>query len=110
MTVDAVVSPDWTARSVAALLAALAVVFAAGCASPPPVAPVVVPKAVAVACPTAMPPRPAFPVDRLTGNEDIWTIGTALWADRKARQAYELELEVRLRGCTQLDFDSSGKE
>lgn len=56
-------------------------------------------KAVATACPTTMPPRPAYPVDRLSGDEDEWSIGTALWAERKLRQAHELDLTNRLRGC-----------
>ena len=60
----------------------------------------VVKEAVWVPCPISVPARPVFPAEALTGNEDIWTLGVTLWADRKARQAYELDLETRLVGCT----------
>ena len=84
------------ARSCAAVL----MVFLAGCAQTP-VAPATV--AIAVAeppCRVSPPTRPAFPVDALAADADIWTIGTALWADRLARKAYELELETAIRGCS----------
>ena len=72
----------------------------AGCAGTP-TAPATV--AIAVAeppCRVSPPPRPVFPVDALAADADIWTIGTALWADRLARRAYELELETAIRGCS----------
>jgi len=47
-----------------------------------------------------VPQRPAFPADVLTGKEDIFTIGSTLWADRKARQAYELPLEAFYAECS----------
>lgn len=47
-----------------------------------------------------VPPRPAFPADALTGKEDVFTIGVTLWADRKARQAYELPLEAFYAECS----------
>ena len=47
-----------------------------------------------------VPRRPAFPADSLGGAEDIFTLGVTLWADRKARRGYELELETVLEGCT----------
>ena len=50
-------------------------------------------------CQTDVPQRPTFPADALTEADDIWALGTTLWADRKARQAYELGLEIRLQGC-----------
>jgi len=50
-------------------------------------------------CKVNFPPRPIFPADALTGDEDLWTIGTALWADRLARKAYELQLETAIEGC-----------
>ena len=62
-------------------------------------APSTVKVAVAQGCPTQMPPRPTFPADTLTGDEDLWTLGTTLWADRKARKAWELDIEARLAGC-----------
>lgn len=51
-------------------------------------------------CKAKLGARPAYPADTLTGSEDVWTIGTTLWADRKARRARELELETALDGCT----------
>lgn len=51
-------------------------------------------------CNADVPARPVFPADALTGDEDIFTLGTTLWADRKARKAYELQLETIAVGCT----------
>ena len=59
----------------------------------------VVGRAVATPCPTDLPPRPAMAVDSLALDADIWTIGTALWSERLARDAYELALVTRLKGC-----------
>lgn len=101
MTAPPVVQPPAAARGLAALLALLAVIFAGGCASVESVAPVTVTTAVAMPCPTRVPTRPAFPADSLTGAEDLWTIGTTLWADRKLRQAYEIDIETRLKGCVE---------
>lgn len=47
-----------------------------------------------------VPARPVFPADTLTGAESIWVLGTTLWADRKARRAYEAALEVFAQECT----------
>lgn len=69
-----------------------------GCAGQPPAA-VEVKEAVFTPCKTDVPPRPAFPGDELAGDEDLFTMGTALWAERLVRKAYELQLEVRLQGC-----------
>lgn len=85
---------DWWAVPVAALV----LYGLVGCAAAP-TAPGVVKVPVAVPCQTQIPPRPAFAADTLTGDEDIWTIGTALWADRKARAAWEIDIETRLKGC-----------
>lgn len=52
-------------------------------------------------CKAEVPARPVFPGDTLTGEEDIFTIGTQLWAERKARQAYELRLEIIVAKCTE---------
>lgn len=80
--------------------AAVVVLALAGCAAQE-LAPVTVREAVAEApCdPAKLPRRPVFPADALTGGEDIFTIGTVLWADRKARKAYGVELEVFAAGC-----------
>lgn len=51
-------------------------------------------------CKANLSPRPVYPADTLTGDEDIWVLGTQLWADRKARQARELVLETTIEGCT----------
>lgn len=51
-------------------------------------------------CKASLKAKPAYPADTLKGDEDIWSIGLALWADRKARQARELELETVVEGCT----------
>ena len=51
-------------------------------------------------CKASLAPKPVYPADTLTGEEDIWVLGTQLWADRKARQARELVLETTIEGCT----------
>lgn len=51
-------------------------------------------------CKADVPARPVFASDTLTGDEDIFTIGTQLWAERKSRQAYELKLEIIAAKCT----------
>lgn len=70
----------------------------AGCAGPA-TAPATVKVAVATPCDAPVPPVPVFPADTLTGDEDLFTIGKTLWADRKARQAYEIEVRTALEGC-----------
>ena len=79
--------------------AILLIVLLAGCASKP-VPPSIVKVAVEMPCQVAVPNRPVFPADDLELEADIWTLGTALWADRKAREAYEIDLRMRLVGCT----------
>jgi hypothetical protein len=71
----------------------------AGCADTP-TAPGVVKEAVYMPCDAPVPALPVFPADTLTGDEDIFTLGKTLWADRKARQAYELKVRTALEGCT----------
>ncbi len=86
----------------AAIALALVCLPLLACASAPS-APAVVKQAVAEPpCKADVPPRPTFPAETLSGQEDLWTIGTALWADHQARRAYELQLETALRGCTEL--------
>lgn len=70
-----------------------------GCAGAP-VAPATVRVAVAQPCDAPVPAKPVFPADTLSGDEDIFTLGKTLWADRKARAAYEIELRTALEGCT----------
>jgi len=81
------------------LAAAIALVLA-GCAAAP-TAPAVVKEAVYMPCDAPVPAVPVFPADTLTGDEDLFTIGKTLWADRKARQAYELKVRTALVGCTE---------
>lgn len=76
----------------------LAAVTIAGCAGTP-TAPAIVKEAVYMPCSAPVPAQPVFPADTLTGDEDIWTLGKTLWADHKARQAYELEIRTALEGC-----------
>lgn len=56
--------------------------------------------AVWVPCQTAVPSKPVFPAETLTGKEDLFTIGKTLYADVQARVAYETDLRTRLEGCT----------
>lgn len=79
-------------------LAALAAILA-GCGSTPSI-PATVSVAVDKPCDVPVPDKPVFPAETLTGNEDIFTLGKTLWADHKARQAYELKLRTALEGCT----------
>lgn len=64
-------------------------------------APATTDKAVAEApCKADVPARPVFAGDTLTGDEDIWVIGTTLWSERLTRRAYELKLEIIAARCT----------
>lgn len=85
---------DWWMLPVGVLI----IVGLMGCAATQ-TAPGMVKVPVSVPCQTQIPPRPVFPADGLTGDEDLWTLGTTLWADRKARAAWEVDIETRLRGC-----------
>ena len=71
----------------------------AGCGSAPSI-PATVSVAVDKPCDVPVPDVPVFPVEALTGAEDIFTIGKTLWADIKLRTAYELKLRAALEGCT----------
>lgn len=79
-------------------LVMVASILAAGCAGSPAV-PITVKVPVSIPCQVQIPPKPVFPADTLIGNEDIWTLGVTMWADRKTRQAYELQVETALAGC-----------
>ncbi|OHC66981.1 MAG: hypothetical protein A3H93_18125 [Rhodocyclales bacterium RIFCSPLOWO2_02_FULL_63_24] len=76
-----------------------ATIALAGCAAEP-TAPATVKVAVTTPCDADVPAVPVFPVETLSGDEDIFTVGKTLWADRKARQAYELKVRTALEGCT----------
>lgn len=79
----------------------VALLALAGCATQT-VAPQVVKQAVAEApCDAGKrPQRPVLPADGLTGDEDIFALSTTLWADRKARRAYEAPLEKFAEECS----------
>lgn len=79
-------------------IASIALALLAGCATQAPTT-VTVDRAVVVPCPRQAPARPSFPADHLDPGADVWTIGTLLWADRKAREAYELELRAVAEEC-----------
>jgi len=80
----------------------LVALLLAGCAATA-IAPSTVKEAVFMPCDVPVPAIPVFPVDTLTGEEDLWTMGKTLWADHKARQAYEREIRTALEGCTAID-------
>lgn len=80
------------------LLLPLLTVMLTGCSGPRSVT--TIREIVPVPCQVKIPDRPVFAGDVLTGEEDLWEIGVALWADRKERQAYELRIETLLAGCT----------
>lgn len=80
--------------------AAIALVLLAGCATTETAPPVVKEAVPEEPCKAKLGPRPTYPADTLTGDEDIWQIGTTLWADRKSRKAREIELETVVEGCT----------
>ena len=81
------------------LMCLAAAIALAGCAADL-TAPATVKVAVAMSCEADVPALPVFPADTLTGDEDIFTLGKTLWADRKTRQAYELKVRTALEGCT----------
>lgn len=77
-----------------------ALLLLAGCATMD-AAPGTVSKATPEApCKAGLAAKPVYPADTLTGDEDIWALGSVLWADRKARQAREIVLETVVEGCT----------
>ncbi len=57
-------------------------------------------EAIWVPCPVDVPERPVFAADSLSGAEDLFSIGSALWSDRLSREAYEIAIRTRLVGCT----------
>lgn len=82
------------------LLALAAVLLLAGCETTR-TAPASIPRPVPEApCKADVPARGVMPADTLTGDEDIFTLGAVLWADRLTRQAYELKLEIIVARCT----------
>lgn len=89
------------ARSVVLAVCAIHILLgASGCSTTP--APVVtVKQAVWTPCPTTVPPRPAYATESLQGDEDLWRLWTAWSAERRQREAHELDLRARLQGCVE---------
>ena len=73
----------------------------AACASSSPVLqpPTVVELPVAVPCRVVAPAIPAWPMDSLASNADIFSQAKTLLAEIEARIAYEIELEAAVRAC-----------
>jgi len=82
---------------IVAFAVALALV---GCASTPgPVVPVEVQVPVSVPCRVPDIQRPAFAVDSLSHDADVWDMIAALRAERLQRRGYEAQLEAALKSC-----------
>jgi hypothetical protein len=82
-----------------AAIVAWAAVSLAGCAHQQQGSAVNVGEVVRVRCVDAVPPRPVFSADTLTGDEDIHTKATTLWADSLETRAHIGTLETALRAC-----------
>jgi len=79
----------------------LPVLLLAGCASqtPLPTTPKQVEIPVPVPCKVPQIEKPSFAVDGLPIGSDIWDQMSALRAERKQRQGYELKLEAAVKSC-----------
>lgn len=72
----------------------------AGCSAAPPKPAVIETKVqVSVPCDPGPVPAPAFPVDGLTGDEDIYTKAQTLAADIETREGYEARLKAAVDSC-----------
>lgn len=71
------------------------------CASPAPLLqpPIEVKVPIAVPCRAEMPAKPAWPMDGLPADADIYTQAKTLLAEIEARIGYEIELEAAVRAC-----------
>lgn len=78
----------------------LAVLLLAGCAVQDVVSGTTKEAVAEAPCKKTPPARPIFPADALTGDEDIFTMGQTIWADRLERRAYERQLEVYAEECS----------
>ncbi len=71
-----------------------------GCASHPSCPPPIETKVqVSVPCDPGPVPAPAFPVDGLTGDEDIFAKAQTLAADIEAREGYAARLKAAVDAC-----------
>lgn len=81
-------------------LLALTAALTAGCAAHPSCPPPIETKVqVSVPCDPGPVLEPAFPIDGLTGDEDIFAKAQALAADIEAREAYEARLKAAVDAC-----------
>ena len=82
------------------LLIAANAVLIAGCSSTPP-RPAVIETRVQVSVPCDPGPVsvPAFPVDGLTGDEDLFAKVQTLAADIETREGYEARLKAAVDAC-----------
>jgi hypothetical protein len=72
----------------------------AGCSAAPPKPAVIETKVqVSVPCDPGPVPAPAFPVDGLTGDEDIYTKAQTMAADIETREGYEARLKAAVDSC-----------
>jgi hypothetical protein len=72
----------------------------AGCATHPSCLPPIETKVqVSVPCDPGPVPAPAFPVDGLTGDEDIFAKAQTLAADIETREGYEARLKSAVDAC-----------
>ncbi len=74
----------------------------AGCASTTPPSPTVPQRVeipVPVPCKIPQIEKPSFAVDGLPIGSDIWDQMSALRAERKQRQGYEVKLEAAIKSC-----------
>ena len=71
-----------------------------GCSAAPPKTSVIETKVqVSVPCDPGPVPAPAFPVDGLTGDEDIFAKAQTLAADIETREGYEARLKSAVDAC-----------
>ena len=71
-----------------------------GCSAAPPRPTVIETKVqVSVPCDPGPVPAPAFPVDGLTGDEDIFAKAQTLAADVETREGYEARLKAAVDAC-----------
>ena len=84
------------------IVAALAILALAGCATDQPVIQTVTQKVeipVAMPCKTPTPPAPDYCFNKLTSQDDIFTDTKCLLSDRYKSQAYEINLNAALDSC-----------
>lgn len=85
------------------LIALIATLFIAGCATDtPPGINTVIQKVeipIAVPCKAEVPVKPDFNFDKLTVDQDIFDKSKAALADRKLHIGYETELLAALNSC-----------